>query len=493
MSTLKQKTMSGMLWTVSERISLQAVQLVVSIIIARVLEPSEFGLISMLAIFTSLAQAILDSGFGSALIQKKDADQTDKSSIFYFNLIIGIILAILLAASAPLIARFYQQPMLVNILRVLSLGLIINGFSLVPSVILTKNLEFKTQMKVNFIAALSSGLIGIIMGLQGFGVWALVAQILTRKLFTAILLWFLNSWRPSLIFNVSSLKSMFSFGSNMLLNSVIGTIFNNLYQTFIGWFFSAAELGFFTKAITIETTINHVTGTSLQKVMYPAMVPIQDDARKLKQAYRKTMRLSLFLHLPMMIGLSLTAEPLIIFFLTDKWAGSIPFLQLLSLVGIFYPLTILNLNIIIVKGRSKTYMHLENINRALIILSIIIAYRWGILALIYGQLIVSFISYLLFSHFSGKLIGYGHFEQIKDFFPILLKSLFMGSMVFIIVPLNISNHLLDLIIRIIVGIASYLIINIIFMSTDYQEINMIVKHIGKQVLNRLITIKNHFR
>jgi len=493
MSTLKQKTMNGMFWTVSERISLQAVQLVVSIIIARVLEPSEFGLISMLAIFTALAQAILDSGFGSALIQKKDADQTDTTTIFYFNLIVGIILAILLAASAPLIARFYQQPILVNILRVLSLGLIFNAFSLVQSAVLTKNLEFKTQMKVNFIATLSSGLIGIIMGLQGFGVWALVAQLLTRKLFTAILLWVFNSWRPSFIFSFSSLKSMFSFGSNMMVNSVIGTIFNNLYQTFIGRFFSAADLGFFTKATTIETAMNHVIGTSLNKVMYPAMVPIQDDARKLKQAYRKTMRMSLFLHLPMMIGLSLTAEPLILILLTDKWAGSIPILQLLSLVGIFYPLTILNLNIIIVKGRSKTYMLLENISRGLTILSIIITYRWGILALIYGQLIVSFISYLIFSHFSGKLIGYGHIEQIKDFFPILLKSLFMGSMVFIIDPLNISNHLLDLIIRIIVGIASYLIINIIFMSTDYQEINMILKHIGKQALNRIIAIKNHLR
>jgi teichuronic acid exporter len=370
MSTLKQKTMSGMFWTVSERISLQAVQLVVSIIIARVLEPSEFGLIGMLAIFTSVAQAILDSGFGSALIQKKDADDVDASSIFYFNLFIGVILAILLAVSAPLIAQFYRQPILVNVLRVLSLGLIINGFSLVQTTILTKNLEFKTQMKVNLIAAIGSGLIGIIMAVQGFGVWALVAQILTRKLFTAILLWWLNSWRPLFTFSFNSLKSMFTFGSNMLVTSVIGTIFNNLHQAFIGRVFSAAELGFFTKATTIESSINHVTSTSLKKVMYPAMVPLQDDMRKLKQAYRKTIRLSLFLHLPMMIGLSLTSEPLILFFLTEKWAGSIPFLQLLSFVGIFYPLTTLNLNIIIVKGRSKTYMHLQNINRALTILLI---------------------------------------------------------------------------------------------------------------------------
>lgn len=331
--------MNGMFWTVSERISLQAVQLFVSIIIARVLEPSEFGLIGMLAIFTSIAQAILDSGFGSALIQKKDADETDASSIFFFNLIIGIILAILLAASAPFIAQFYNQPVLVNILRVLSLGLVINAFSLVQTTILTKNLEFKTQMKVNLIAAIGSGLIGIIMGVRGFGVWALVTQILTKKLFTAILLWLFNSWRPTFRISFQSLKSMFSFGSNMLFSSVIGTIFNNLYQTFIGRFFSAAELGFFTKATTIETSINHVTSTSLGKVMHPAMVPIQDDMKKLKQAYRKTMRMSLFLHLPMMVGLSLTSEPLILFLLTEKWAGSIPFLQLLAIVGIFYPLT----------------------------------------------------------------------------------------------------------------------------------------------------------
>lgn len=490
MSTIKQRMMNGMFWTVSERISLQAVQLIVSIIIARVLEPSEFGLIGMLAIFTSVAQAILDSGFGAALIQKKDTDETDTSSIFFFNLVIGVILAILLVIGAPLIARFYNQPILINVLRVLSLGLIINAFSLVQTTILTKNLEFKTQMKVNLIAALGSGLIGIFMGVRGFGVWALATQILSRKLFAAILLWLINSWRPSLRISFESLKSMFAFGSNLLFSSIIGTIFNNLYQTLIGRIFTATDLGFYTKATTIETSINHITGTSLGKVMFPAMVPLQDDQVKLKQAYRKTMRLSLFLHLPLMIGLSLSAEPLILFLLTEKWAGSIPILQLLALVGIFYPLTTLNLNIIIVKGHSKTYMQLENIKRGLTILAILLTFRWGILALIYGQLVVEFFAFLLYSHHSGKLIDYGHIEQLKDYVPIILKAFFMGVLVFLVDLVNISSHPIDLMVRLMVGIATYLITNAIFTSSDFKEVLMIGKIFGENILMKIKSIRD---
>jgi len=474
-----------MLWTVSERLSVQAVQLIIQIILARLLEPAQFGLIGMLIIFTAVAQSIMDSGFGSALIQKKDADQTDSSSIFFFNLFLGVILALVLYLAAPLIAQFYLQPELIPITRVLSLTLVINAFSLVQRALLAKKLDFKTQMKISLLAVAASGVIGIIMAYQGFGVWSLVAQMVSKSLFQAIFLWIFNDWRPTAVFNVSSLRSMFSFGSKLLISGLIDTIFNNIYQTFIGRVYSPADLGFYSKAKSIETAAIQATSSSLGQVLFPSLVHLQDDVESLKKAYRKTIRLSLFLHFPLMIGLWAIADPLFRLLLTDKWAQSIPYFQLLCIAGLLYPLHVLNLNILKVKGRSDLFLRLEVIKRVLVVVAISITYRWGIMAMLFGQVATSTIGYFLNSYFSGHLINYSQWDQIKDLIPSFISAVIMGAAMYLASLLPIESHLLKILLQTLIGILVYYLISLKASSSELMEVKSIMINGMNQIILKI--------
>jgi len=464
-----------MFWTVTERLGLDIVQFLVSIILARLLDPSEFGLIGMLNIFLAISQSIMASGFGSALIQKIDADETDKSSIFYFNLVISIILATLLFLGAPIISQFYGQEILTPMTRVLSLKLIINAFGLIQTAILSKKLDFKNQMKIGLISAITSGVIGIFFAYRGYGVWSLVVQSLTYSFVSVILLWTFSAWKPSLSFSFSSLKSMSKLGSSLLITGLLNTFFHNFYNSFIGKAFSSAQLGFYSKATTISTAFTSITSHSILRVIFPALSPLQNEDYKLKDAFKKTTRLSMFLNIPMMIGLSIIANPLILVLLTEKWSQSIQYLQLLSFFGIFYSIINLNLNILKIKAKSNQLVVLQSIEKALIVLAIFISYRFGITFIIVGQLIVGFISFLLFSHISGRVINYGTIEQIKDITPILLKTILMGFSVFYFLNLNLLPQLGNLIGAIILGSLVYVLINLITKSEELGEILNIVK------------------
>lgn len=485
MTSLKQKSINGMLWTVSERLSVQVVQLLVQIILARLLEPAQFGLIGMLMIFTAVAQSIMDSGFGSALIQKKDADQTDSSSIFFFNLLFGVILALILSLTAPLIAQFYNQPALIPITRVLSLTLVINAFSLVQTSLLAKKLEFKTQMKISLLAVMISGVIGIVMAFRGFGVWSLVAQMVSKSLFQAIFLWVFSDWRPSAVISISSLKSMFSFGSKLLVSGLLDTIFNNIYQTFIGKVYSPTDLGYFSKAKSIESAAVQATSSSLGQVLFPSMVHFQNDLENLKKAYRKTIRLSLFLHFPLMIGLWAIADPLFRLLLTDKWAPSIPFFRILCIAELLYPLHVLNLNILKVKGRSDLFLRLEIIKKATVVLAILFTYRWGITVMLYGQVINSAISYLLNSYYSGHLINYSQWDQIKDLMPSFGSAWLMGTAMYLVRIVPTHSHLLIILIQTFTGILVYYLISLKANPLEVAEARSIVINATHQISSKL--------
>jgi len=489
MTSLKQKSINGMFWTVGERLSGQAVQLFVQIILARLLEPAQFGLIGMLMIFTAVAQSIMDSGFGSALIQKKDADQTDASSIFFFNLALGLLLALILSLTAPLIAKFYNQPPLIPITRVLSLTLIINAFSLVQTSLLAKKLDFKTQMKISLLAVMISGVIGIVMAYRGFGVWSLVAQMVSKSLFQAIFLWVFNDWRPTLVVSISSLKSMFSFGSKLLMSGLLDTIFNNIYQTFIGKVYSPTDLGYFSKANSIESAAVLASSSSLGQVLFPIMVHFQNDLDNLKKAYRKTMKLSLFLHFPLMIGLWAIADPLFRLLLTDKWAQSISYFRILCIAGLLYPLHVLNLNILKVKGRSDLFLRLEIIKKAVVILAIFITFRWGIIALLYGQIATSVIAYFLNSYYSGQLINYSQWDQIKDLLPSFGSAVIMGTIMFLVGIVPTESLLLQIFFPTVVGILVYYLVSLKVSSSELKEIMSIMTDALHQLLLKLKAAK----
>lgn len=485
MVTLKQKTINGMVWTMGERWSVQIIQTIVSIVLARLLEPKEFGLVGMLTIFLAVAKTILDSGFGTALIQKKNATQVDASSIFFFNIMLGFVLAGILSLFAPLIAKFYNQPILTPMVRVLSLSLIINAFTLVQTSLLTKAMDFKAQFKIQLFAIILSGLIGIIMAYKGMGVWSIVVQNVTNFLFRAIIVWIISKWRPSFEISLDSLKTMFSFGSNILLSSLIATIFYNIYDALIGKFFSATDLGFYSRAATLESAATSATSASIGHVTFPAFAPLQDDQVVLKQAYRKTIKTTMFLHSPLMVGLIAIADPLFRFLLTDKWAPSIPYFQLLCLVGLLTPLQSLNLNMLKVKGRSDLYLRLEIIKKVILILSIFLTFRWGIFALLIGKVVNSIIAFFINSYYSGHLIGYSERDQLKDIFPYFLTAAIMGTSVFLLGLIDMPNHLLTLIIQISAGLIIYYILNKLRKSPELTELLGIATHYYKEISSNM--------
>lgn len=427
MSDLATKATRGMFWSLAENFGLQAVQLVVSIVLARLLLPEQFGLIAMLALFMALAQSLLDSGFGSALIQKKEATHVDVCSVFYFNLLVGVLLTALLWAAAPLISRFFSEPLLTPLTRVLSLNIFINAFALAPRVLLTRRMDFKALLKVSFFAVGISGGVAIGLALQGFGVWSLAVQAVLAALLNAVLLWLVSRWRPSLVFSRTALATMFSFGSRMLLSGLLDTFFRNIYPLLIGRLYSAAGVGYYVRAEMLQTSAIQPTGSALGRVLFPALSPIQDDRPRMKNAVQKVLTTTAFFHFPLMIGLIAVADALLRLLLTDRWAPSIPLFQLFCVIGLLYPLHIINLTVLTATGRSDLFLRLEVIKKVLVLLAIAVTYRWGITALLYGQIATSLIAYGLNSYYSGMLIGYPTQRQLRDIAPYLLMALLMGG------------------------------------------------------------------
>ena len=453
--SLKSKTLHGLFWSFFERIGQQGIQFIISIILARLLLPEQFGLIAMLTIFMAIAQSFINSGFGQALIQKKDATHIDECSIFYFNILVSFVAAGLLCVAAPWIADFYNQPLLTLLTRVLSLNLIINAFSLVQTTLLTKHIDFKTQLKVGMIATFLSGTIGVTMAFKGFGVWSLVAQSLGSNLFRTALLWFFNTWRPSLVFSLKAMRVMFGFGSRLLVSGLLDTVFRNIYLVVIGKLFSPAVLGFYSRAQRIQELPTKSLSSIISRVTFPVFSTIQDDSKRLKSGMRKAIATMAFVNFPLMIGLAVVAKPLVLVLLTEKWAPSVPYLKLLCLVGLLWPLHVINLNILMALGRSDLFFRLEVLKKILIVISIAVTYRWGIQAMIYGQIGVSILAYYLNSYYSGKLINYPLKEQVLDFAPYLGVAMVMGIAVYSVQWFPFPNNLALLASQILVGISVY--------------------------------------
>jgi len=481
MSNIKQKTINSMAWSVSERIGLQVIHILISIILARLLDPSQFGLIGMLAIFTSVAQSVLDSGFGSALIQKKDATQTDSSSIFYFNLFIGIILAAIFFFSAPLIADFFNQPILKPITRVLSLNTIINAFSLVQFSILRKRMNFKYHFIISVFSAIISGTCAIIAAVQGLGVWSLVIQTISLSLAQVILLWIFSKWRPIGRFSFVSLKTMYSFGSKLLIAGLIETVFKNIYQTFIGKVYTPNDVGYYSRALQMESAASVATSMALGQVVFSAFSPYQDDKPTLRKVHSKTIKMSMFLLMPLMIGLMAIAEPLFLFLLTEKWASSIPYFQLLCVNGLLFPIVVHNYNILRITGRTDLHLKLEIFKYIVTIIAIALTYQHGILALIYGQIAVAVISHFVVSYFAGRLIKYSVLDQLKSLFPIGITTSIMGVSVYLTGKINFSGNLIKFSTQILVGILIYYLINKLFKSAELEEFIEIIQNILRSI------------
>ncbi len=468
--SLRTKTLRALSWSFLESIGLQGVRFVVGIVLARLLFPEQFGLIGMLTIFMAVAQSFLDSGFGAALIQKREVTPTDTCSIFYFNILVGLAAAGLLCMVAPWIAAFYHEPILTPLTRALSLTIVINSFGMVQNTILTKQINFKTQTKVSLNASIMSGIIGVTLAVAGFGVWSLVVQQISGALLGTVLLWLLNDWRPTLIFSLRSLREMFGFGSRLLASGLLNQIFNNIYLLVIGKLFSATDLGFFTRAKTLEEVPSQTLSGMVGRVTFPVFSTIQDDPARLKRGLKKALTFLVLVNFPMMIGLLVVARPLVLVLLTEKWADSIPYLQLLCFLGLLFPVHLINLNFLQALGRSDLFLRLEIIKKVLIIINITVTWRWSIPAMIYGMIAMSIISYYLNSYYIGLLIGYPIREQFHDLISYLIMAVLMGVAVYAAGLLPFPNHWSMLSVQIITGIVIYVCLCRLFRLMAFMEI-----------------------
>jgi len=468
--SLKSKTIHALSWSFLESVGLQGVRFVIGIILARLLFPEQFGLIGMLMIFMAVAQTFLDSGFGAALIQKKEATQKDICSIFYFNILIGVVAAALLCLVAPWIAAFYDQPILKSLTRGMSLVIIINSFGLIQSTILSKQINFKTQTKVSLISSIISGVIGVGLAATGFGVWSLVVQQISGAFFRTVFLWLLNPWRPALIFSFKSLREMFGFGSKLLASGLLNQIFENIYLLVIGKLFSATDLGLFTRAKTFGDLPSHTLSGMVGRVTFPVFSTIQDDPVRLKRGLNKALTTLVLVNFPMMIGLAIIARPLVLVLLTEKWVECIPYLQLLCLVGLLFPLHAINLNVLRALGRSDLFLRLEIIKKILVVLNITITWRWGISAMICGMIANSIISYYLNSYYTGVLIGYPIREQLHDLSSYLLMAVLMGISVYAVRLLPFTNNWSMLLVQITFGILIYISLCRLFRQMAFMEL-----------------------
>jgi O-antigen/teichoic acid export membrane protein len=485
--TLKQKTVSGLIWSFLDSFASQGFLFIIGIVLARILTPKEFGLIGMLTIFIAVAQSFIDSGFSQALIRKNDVSQTDYSTVFYFNLIIGFICFLLLLLSAGPISRFFNEPQLKLLIQVLSLSLVINAFTIIQQTILTKKLDFKLQAKISIISSVFSGVVALIMAFAGFGVWSLVVKTITLYAMSSLLLWLWNGWRPSLIFNFQSIKELFAFGSNLLISGLIDTIYGNVYYIVIGKYFSANELGYYTRAEQFKSFPSTNLTSIIRRVSYPVLSSIKEDLPKLKDAYKKLIRSTMLICFVLMLGMAGVAKPMILTLIGEKWLPCVIYLQMLCFVGMFYPLHALNLNMLEVEGRGDLFLRLEIIKKALAVPTIVIGVLFGVKIMIAGMFLNSLIAYYLNSYWSGSFIGYSFLEQIRDILPSFFLAVCMSAVVFVeglLIPLP---SLALLIIQLITGALFTIGICEAFHFRDYLYIKEIV--IGN--LSKLKTKKNN--
>jgi O-antigen/teichoic acid export membrane protein len=424
--TLKQKTIRGLAWSMVEKFGYQLLQFIFLLVLARILNPEDFGLLAMVFVFILLSQVLIDGGLGSAIIQKKEATEQDYSTVFYFNLLTGIALYLILFFAAPVIAAFFKEVLLCRIIRILGLILIINAAIIVQVVKLRRKLDFKTQAGINLSAVLISGLLALLMAWKGMGVMSLVYFQLSMFGIKAVLYWSLGRWYPSSGFCRKSFKELWKFGSKLLAASILNQIFLEVYSLIIGRVFNARNLGFYDRARRFQTFVVQNINSTVDLVLFPALSRLQDDREKLSRAYRTIIELISFAIFPLMIMLFIIAKPLVVLLLTDKWLPAVLYLKLLCLAGLAYPLSSINLNILKVKGRTDLIFKLEIIKKTLIILIIFLTLRYGITGLIVGQIFHSLLAYMINSYYSGRYIDLNVARQFVISIPYLIVAALAG-------------------------------------------------------------------
>ncbi len=466
--SLKKKTVKGVVWTSLDQFANLGFGFVIGVILARLLSPSDYGLLAMIAVFNSIAFAFLDSGFGSALIRKPDLTENDNCTAFYFNIVAGVVLYGVIWVIAPWVSVFYGKPILTQLLRVEALLLIIMSFRIVQNTQLSRALNFKAKAIINVTAEVLSGIIAIIAAYRGMGVWSLVLQHLASGIISLIMLWIFSPWRPRGRWDKRSFSYLWCYGSKLLASGLLDRIYGNIYPIIIGKFYSAADLGQYTRATHYAGMPSGILTGVLQKVTFPVLSQIQEDTERLGNSYRRMLRFTVFVVFPVMVGMAALAYPLVVALVTDKWAQCVPYLQIICFSTMWYPVHAINLNLLQVKGRSDLFLRLEIIKKALITIVIFVCVPFGIMGICYGAIFTSLASLVINTYYTGKLINVGFIRQMMDMTPTLLASLAMGAVIyFAVMPFD--NNWVKLAIGIPLGMAIYLAVAKIFKMPELQE------------------------
>jgi O-antigen/teichoic acid export membrane protein len=476
--SLKNQALSGMFWSSMQLFGTQGIGFVVSIILARLLLPAEFGLIAMLGIFIGLGTALINSGLTQSLIRTQNLDEDDFSTVFFFNLLGSIIIYGIIFLVAPLIAAFYKQELLTMIVRIYCLTFIINAFSAIQNTRLTKIMDFKTQMKVTVPSLIMGSAVGITMAYNGYGVWSLVWSGIIQSLAATMQLWYWSKWRPLWIFNWAKFKYHFHYGIKLMLSGVLNIIFTNAYTIIIGKFFAPAQVGFYNRADTLQMLPVGNISSIITKVSFPLFSTIQNDNIRLKSVYKRIMQMVLFLVAPTLILMAVLAEPLFRLLFTEKWLPAVPYFQILCFNGILYPIHSYNLQILNVKGRSDLFLKLEVVKKIMAVVVILISFRFGIFGLLYGSVIMSILAFFINTHYSGMFLKYTAWEQTTDLLPIIGLSLFIGAVVYFfdhLLTTNFFNDFSRLVAGGLVGGLLFLIAAYLFKMSSLTELIHIIK------------------
>lgn len=442
--------MSNFLWRLAERFGAQGVAFVVSIVLARLLAPEAYGTIALVTVFTQILNVFIDSGFGNALIQKKDADDLDFSTVFYFNIAICVLLYLGMFLAAPLIAKFYNDASLTPVVRVLSLTLIISGVKNVQQAYVSRTMQFKRFFFATLGGTIGAAVIGIAMAYFGFGVWALVAQQIFNATVDTLILWITVKWRPKWMFSWQRLKGLFSFGWKLLASSLLDTVYSDLRQLIIGKMYTKTDLAQYNRGKQLPDLLVNNIDTSINSVLLPAMSQVQDNPERVKNMTRRAMKTSTYVIAPVMMGLAFTAESVIHLILTEKWLPCVPFLRIFCITYMFYPVNTTNLNAIKAMGRSDLFLKLETIKKVIGLIVLLGTMWFGVMAMAYSLLFTSITSQIINSWPNKKLLDYSYPEQIRDILPGILLAVFMGCCVYPVKWIGFSD-LLTLFIQVVMG------------------------------------------
>lgn len=475
----KKIVFKNFIWRFAERCGAQLVTFIVSIVLARILAPEDYGTIALVTVFTTILQVFVDSGLGTALIQKKEADDLDFSSVFFFNFAVCLILYIGMFIAAPFIAEFYNDSSLTSVVRVISLTIVISGVKGIQQAYVSRNMMFKRFFFSTIGGTIFSAVFGIVLAYQGFGVWALVAQQLSNTAIDTLILWLTVKWRPKLMFSLNRLKTLLVFGWKLLVSALLDTCYNNLRNLIIGKMYSSADLAYYNQGDKFPKVIVTNINTSIDSVLLPTMSSAQDDRERVKNMTRRAIKTSTYVMAPLMMGLAFCSVPIVHLVLTDKWLPCVPFLRIFCVTYMFYPIHTANLNAINAMGRSDWFLRLEVIKK-IVGMAILLSTMWfGVMAMAYSLLLSSVLSQIINSWPNRKLLGYGYLEQIRDIAPAIILAVIMGICVYFIgyIPLP---TIVTLIIQIVAGAIIYIVLSAILKLEEYEYLTGMIKSFLKR-------------